>query len=119
MTNGVTIVVTLGVTIGVEAIVGTRVTFEVTNAEAAFGVKSVILGVADSVSSGVPLWVVIAVSIGVSIGEKNRTIVKMIKKISNEEKCRKPRDPLQYVIMKFNLQCMNRWRRLTVPGTAE
>jgi hypothetical protein len=47
VTNGVTIGVTLGVTIGVEAIVGTSVTFEVTNAEAAFGVKSAILKVAD------------------------------------------------------------------------
>jgi hypothetical protein len=63
--------------------------------------------------------VVIAVTIGVSIGEKYRKILKMIKKVNNEEKCRKPRDPLQYVIMTFYLQCMNRWRRLTVPGTAE
>jgi hypothetical protein len=46
-TNGVTIGATLGVTIGVDAIVGTRVTFEVSNAEAAFGVKSAILKVAD------------------------------------------------------------------------
>ncbi len=119
MTNGVTIGATLGVTIGVEAFADTRVTLGVTNAEAAFGVKSVILGIGDSVSSGVLLWVVIAVSIGVSIAEKNRTIVKMIKKPNNEEKCRKPRDPLQYVIMKLNLQCMNRWRRLTLSGTAE
>jgi hypothetical protein len=118
VTNGVTIGATLGVTIGVEAFAGTRVTLGVTNAEAAFGVKSVILGVADSVSSGVLLWVVIAVSIGVSIGEKNRKIVKMKKK-KNEEKCRKPRDPLQYVIMKLKLQCMNRWRCLTLSGTAE
>jgi hypothetical protein len=46
-TNGVTIGATLGVTIGVDAIVGTRVTFEVSNTVAAFGVKSVILKVAD------------------------------------------------------------------------
>jgi hypothetical protein len=47
VTNGVAIGALLGVTIGVEEIVGTRVTFEVTNAEAAFGVKSAILKVAD------------------------------------------------------------------------
>ncbi len=70
MTIGVTIGSTLGVTIGVEEIVGTSFTFRVTNAEAAFGVKSVILKVADLVSSGVLAMVVIAVSIGVSIGEK-------------------------------------------------
>ncbi len=80
VTNGVTIGATLRVTIGVEAIVGTRLTLGVTNAEAVFGVKSVILKVADSDSSGVLSLVDIAVSIGVSIGEKNRTIVKMIKK---------------------------------------
>ena len=82
MTNGVTIGATLGVTIGVEAIVGTRVTLGVTNVEAAFGVKSVILKVADSDSSDVLSLVDIAVSIGVSIGEKNRTRVKILEKIT-------------------------------------
>jgi hypothetical protein len=53
VTIGVTIGATLGVTIGVEIIVGTSVAFGVTNAELAFGVKSVTLKVAEGVSIGV------------------------------------------------------------------
>ena len=51
--DGATIGATLGVTIGVEAIVGTSVAFGVTNAEDAFGVKSVTLKVAEGVNIGV------------------------------------------------------------------
>jgi hypothetical protein len=65
-----------------EALVGKSVTFGVTNAEVAFGVKSVTLKVANGVSTGLLAMVVIAVTIGVSIGEKNRTRVKIIKKLT-------------------------------------
>ena len=106
MTNGVTIRETHGVTIGVEAIVGRSVTFGVTNAEVAFGVKSVTLIVADGVSNGVHALAVFAVTIG----------VKNPKKKTMKRKCRIPCGPLYYVIVKFNLQCMNRWRRLTCIG---
>ena len=68
MTIGVTIGATLGVTIGVEAIVGTSVAFGVTNAEVAFGVKSVTLKVAEGASIGVLAVAVNAVTIGFSIG---------------------------------------------------
>ena len=82
MTNGVTIGATLRVTIGVEAIVGTRVTFGVTNTEVVFGVKSVTHIVADGVSIRVHALTVFAVTIGVSIREKNRTRVKILKKLT-------------------------------------
>ena len=116
MTIGVTIGATLGVTIGVEAIVVTRVTFGVTITKVAFGVKSVTLKVADGVSIGAQAMAVFAVTVGVSIGEKNRTRFKIIKKLTMKKKCRIPCGPLHYVIMKFNLQCMNRWHRLTCIG---
>ncbi len=68
VTIGVTIEATLRVTIGVEAIVGTSIAFGVTNAEVAFGVKSVTLKVAEGVGIGVLALAVNAVTIGVSIG---------------------------------------------------
>ncbi len=82
VTIGVTIKATLGVTIGVESIVGTTVTFGVTNAQVAFGVSSVTLKVAEGVSIGVQAMAVNAVTIGVSIGEKNVTRVKILKKLT-------------------------------------
>ena len=70
MTNGVTIGASLGFAIGVEAIVVTSVTFEVTIAEVAFGVKSATLKVAIVVTIGVLTMVVFAVTIRFSIGGK-------------------------------------------------
>ena len=70
MNIGVVIGATLGVTIGVKAIVGTSVTFGVTNAKVAFGVKSCTLKVAEGVNIGVQAVAINAVTIGVSIGEK-------------------------------------------------
>ena len=68
MTSGVTLGAALEATMGVDAIVGTRVAFGVKNAEVAFGVKSDTLKVATGVNIGVLASAVIAVTIGVSIG---------------------------------------------------
>ena len=82
MTIGVTIGATLGVTIGFEAIVGTSVTFGVTNAEVTFGVKSVTLKVVEGVNIGVQVSAVNTMTIGASIGGKNRARVKVLNKLT-------------------------------------
>ena len=104
-----TIGATLGVTIGVEAIVVTSVTFGVTIAEVAFGVKSVTLGVAVGVTIGVLAMAVNGVTFEVSNGKKKKSLCP--KNYKNIEKFRIPFGPLQYVNVKFDLH----WYELAAP----